>query len=125
MVMKVCIPVNHEGTEIFVRTGHTPWFAVYEFSDDDKNWNHTGRIQNAGHDEEHHHGADSDSEVEHHRKQIQGLRGCDTLLCLALGAHMKAALDEAGIGYRVYKKKEIRGIDQLLTRFQEEVSLPE
>jgi len=90
--MKIAVPVNTNEDTIFKRTGQAPLFAIFE---DDK---FIKTVPNKGsHNHEEHENNDHQEHINEHLKDIQGLKGVDTILVQAMGPHMREALEMLNI----------------------------
>lgn len=90
--MRVVVPVNVDKTTIAKRTGRADFFAVYD-GENVTYMQNKHALEDDGHDEHHHHHDGKN----HHRDDIENLKGCDIMLVVAAGEHIKEALDEVGI----------------------------
>ncbi len=106
--MKIAVPVDTDKETIFKRTGHAPFFALYE----DENLlsvvdNHHGKGEHGAHENHEHDEHESDEDhVAHHKKDISALQGCDVILVQAVGEHMQEALDSLNIKIKKIRKKD-------------------
>ncbi|MDO8454229.1 MAG: NifB/NifX family molybdenum-iron cluster-binding protein [Sulfurimonas sp.] len=92
--MKIVVPVDQDKQTIFKRTGRAPFFTIYE------NNLLLEIILNphaASHADGEHHEEHSNKEENHHKHDIQALKGCDVILTQAVGEHMKEALQSIGL----------------------------
>lgn len=103
--MKIVVPVDTDKITIFKRTGKAPFFNIYENDTliDTLVNNHSHNHEDEG---DHSHEL-SKEEVEHHRQDIQNLKGCDVILAQAVGENMAKALDL--IGLKVQKISKVDG----------------
>ena len=103
--MKIVVPVDTDKHTIYKRTGKAPFFNIY----DDEQLIDTiinNHAHSHDHEDEHSH-TNSQEDVEHHRQDIQNLKGCDIMLAQAVGANMAKALEL--IGLQVQKISKIDG----------------
>jgi predicted Fe-Mo cluster-binding NifX family protein len=94
--MKIAIPTSDQ-VKVFERTGHAPFFAVATI--EELNVTHIEFITNPPHKH-----TDGDHS---HREIVDLLKDCDLLLVKKIGKHLRAALDSAGIEYRIIKSEMI------------------
>ncbi len=109
--MKIAVPVNKDRETIFKRTGRAPLFAIYEdnkFIDIIVNNHAKSHNDEHGNKNHNHHEEYSKEEVEHHKQDIQELRGYDVILAQAVGKNMAEALDS--IGLDIQKISKIDGV---------------
>jgi predicted Fe-Mo cluster-binding NifX family protein len=112
--MKIVVPVDQDKQTIFKRTGRAPYFAIY---------NDLTRIETqlnphaASHSDDAHHEEHSHEEVNHHKQDIDNLRGCDVILAQAVGENMQIALQE--IGLSIQKISRVDGVtaDEVVNKF--------
>jgi len=105
--MKIVIPVDNDKETVFKRTGQAPFFVIYENSKRIDVITNNHAHSHSEEDEHHTHGS-SDDEVEHHRQDIQNLKGCDVILAQAVGSNMEKALNL--IGLEVQKISKVDGL---------------
>ena len=103
--MKIVVPVDTDKHTIYKRTGKAPFFNIYD------NEQLIDTIVNnhaySHYDEDDHDHTSSEENVEHHRQDIQNLKGCDIMLAQAVGENMAKALEL--IGLKVQKISKVDG----------------
>lgn len=104
-MIKIAVPVDSDKETIFKRTGKAPFFAIYE--DDTRVDLIVNKHALAHQDEEKHTHEASEEEVEHHRQDIQNLKGCSIILAQAVGENMQKALHS--IGLEIQKISKVDG----------------
>ena len=117
--MRIAIPVDTDKETIVQRTGQAPFFAIYE---DEKlvefvqnGSSEGGRHHGSTHDE---HGRKDDEEHTHgHKKDIEGLSGCDVILVQMMGEHMREALESLNIKIIKIRKKDGEKAEEALGNF--------
>ena len=105
--MKIIVPVESDKETVFKRTGKAPFFVIYEDNKQIDVITNNHAHSHSEEDEHHTHG-NSDEEVEHHRQDIQNLKGCDVILAQAIGPNMEKALNL--IGLKVQKISKVDGL---------------
>lgn len=113
--MKIAIPVDCDKKTIFKRTGHAPYFAIYE---DDKLIDFVSNGHTHGeHIHEKHSHADDEDHTNGHQKDIAGLQGCDMILVRMIGEHMREALKNLNIEIKKIREKDGLVADEAIANF--------
>ena len=104
--MKIAIPVEGETLKIVKRTGQAPFFALF----DDTVFDRIVEAPQSGHahhdHDEHEHDGDDEEHIEGHGKSLGNLGGVELMLVQAIGTHMKAAVDRAGITVKKIRQRD-------------------
>jgi len=103
--MKIVIPVGVDKKTVFKRTGHAPYFAIYE---DEKLVKFVGNGHSHKDDEDHTNG---------HQKDIDGIQGCDIILVRMIGEHMREALNNLNIKIKKVREKDGLVADEVIANF--------
>jgi len=105
--MRIAIAVDNDKETIVKKTGQAVYFAIYE---DEKVVEFVKNNHGTGnHEESHNHNHEHMQNDEHtssHKKDIEGLKGCDIILVQAVGENMKDALVSLGITVKKIRKKD-------------------
>lgn len=116
--MKIAVPVADDRESVFQKTGHAPYFAVYE------NEQFFGFVENAhgkgghgDHEDVHHHEGSFEEHVAHHKKDLSDLAGCDVMLVQMIGEHMREAVESLGIKIKKIRKKDGNTSDEVIQNF--------
>ncbi len=119
--MKIVIAVDEDKKTVVKRTGQSAFFAIYE---DDKlvdmvpNKHHDGGHHAHTHNHEH-----NESHQEHeahtnsHKKDVEGLRGCDVILVRMIGENMREALESVGLKIKKVREKHGENADEIVKNF--------
>jgi predicted Fe-Mo cluster-binding NifX family protein len=114
--VKIAVPVEGENLKIVKRTGQAPFFALF---DDAELSGIVEAPQGHAHDE-HDHDEDHGDDEEHikgHGKSLANLEGVELLLVQAIGTHMKAAVDRAGIAVKKLRQRDGECADEAVRNF--------
>lgn len=115
--MKIAIPVSEDKHTIFQRTGHAPYFAIYE----DHNLVHyiENSHEKGGHGAHEHHEHDHDhhEHVAGHKKDIAALEGCEYILVQMIGEHMREAVESLGMKVKKIRKKDGDNANEVVEKF--------
>jgi len=123
--MKIVLAVDVDKQTVVKRTGHAPFFVVYE---DEKLIqvieNGHGKGEGGHHDHKHeethqHSNETHDEHVGGHKKDIAALAGNDIILVQAIGEHMKEALDSIGLKVKKIRKKDGETAEEVVKNFLE------
>ncbi len=126
--MRVAIPVQDSNLTIVTRTGHAPYFAIFNINQKEYTLEQLAENQHAkhhhhghGHGHHHHHSKGKDEEdIQQHIRELGELASCDILLFKALGPHFKIALDRVGV--KTYKiNNKIASAPEALQEFIEQL----
>ena len=108
--MRIAIAVDNDKETIVKKTGQAVYFAIYE---DEKvvefiKNRHGDGSHGEGNPigEAHHKHMQNDEHTSSHKKDIEGLKGCDIILVQAVGENMKDALVSLGITVKKIRKKD-------------------
>lgn len=113
--MKIAIPVDVDKKTIFKRTGHAPYFAIYE---DNKLVSFVTNGHTHGeHTHEKHSHKDEEEHTNGHQKDISGLQGCDTVLVRMIGEHMRDALNNLNVEIKKIREKDGLIADEAIANF--------
>ena len=112
--MKIAIPVEGETLKIVKRTGQAPFFALF----DDTIFDRIVEAPQSGH-AHHDHNGDDEKHIEGHGKSLGNLGGVELMLVQAIGTHMKAAVDRAGIAVKKIREKHGERADEAVKNYLE------
>jgi len=117
--MNIVLPVDSDKQTIVKRTGQSAYFAIYE---DEKlirlvpNKHHDG----GHHEHKHNHDESKEAHEAHtnsHKKDVEALKGCDTILVQALGENMREALESIGLTIKKIRQKHGKTADEVVQNF--------
>lgn len=119
--MKIVIAVDEDKKTIVKRTGQSAFFAIYE---DDKLVEMLPNKHNDGghhaHTHNHEHNESHEEHAEHtnsHKKDVEGLRGCDVILVRMIGENMREALESVGLKIKKVREKHGESADEIIKNF--------
>lgn len=123
--MRIAVPVDEDKESIVKRTGHAPFFAIFEngemldaVKNNHGNGNHGDSHQ---HNKEHHHShKEYENDEEHissHKKDISYLAGCDIILVQMVGEHMQEALKQMNIKIKKIRQKDGKTASEAVHNF--------
>jgi predicted Fe-Mo cluster-binding NifX family protein len=121
--MRIVLAVDEDKKTIVKRTGQSAFFAIYE---DEKlvefvpNKHHDGGHDAHTHEHEHSHDeshATHEAHTNSHRKDVEGLKGCDIILVQAVGENMKEALESVGLKIKKIREKHGATADEVIANF--------
>lgn len=99
--MRIAVPVEGENLKIVKRTGQAPFFALFN----DAVFDRIVEAPQGGHHDDHVH-EDDEAHKEGHGKSLLNLTGVELMLVQAIGTHMKAAVEEAGIAIKKIRQHD-------------------
>ena len=115
--MRIAIAVDSDKETIVKKTGQAVYFAIYE---DEK----VVEFIKNNHGEGSHGEGNPIGGAHHkheytssHKKDIEGLKGCDIILVQAVGENMKDALISLGITVKKIRKKDGATADEAVKNF--------
>lgn len=118
--MKIAVPVLDDSLKIFKRTGQAPFFAVFV------NGTLAELVPNS-HDTHDHHAHDKQHDeaahAEHingHKKDIDGLRGCQIILVQMIGEHMREALESLDIKIAKIRERDGEFANDVVYKYLQE-----
>lgn len=119
--MKIVVAVGEDKQTIIKRTGQSAFFAIYEEGQEIKyvpNKHHDGGHHGHTHNHEHNHSHEEhEAHTNSHRKDVQGLNGCDIILVQAVGENMKEALNSIGLNVKKVREKHGATADELVNNY--------
>lgn len=119
--MKIVVAVDEDKKTVVKRTGQCAYFAIFEDSKVIgmvKNGHHGGGHEAHTHKHEHHASdAEHHEHTNSHKKDVEGLRGCDIILVQAIGENMREALDSVELKIQKVRQKDGATAQELVENF--------
>lgn len=119
--MKIVIAVDEDKKTIVKRTGQSAFFAIYE---DEKlvalvpNKHNDGGHHAHTHNHVHHESREEhEAHTNSHKKDVEGLRGCDVILVRMIGENMREALESVGLKIKKVREKHGESADEIVNNF--------
>ena len=119
--MKIVIAVDEDKKTIVKRTGQSAFFAIYE---DEKlvalvpNKHNDGGHHAHTHNHVHHESREEhEAHTNSHKKDVEGLRGCDVILVRMIGENMREALESVGLKIKKVREKHGESADEIVNYF--------
>ena len=121
--MKIVIAVDEDKQTVVKKTGQSAYFAIYEdgiLKELVPNKHHDGGHHAHTHKHEHNHSHEEGEEhTNAHKKDVQGLKGCDIILVQAIGENMKEALESIDLKIKKIRQKDGTTADEVIKNFLE------